>query len=201
MISIKLSNVTKHYHKRTVLNNLSYDFKKGVIYMLVGENGAGKTTLLKAILGLIKYKGTIEKAEETISYIPEKFNYPDYITVYQFLKSIIEIKKIKISMTELDQILFKWGISGEYVINNLSKGMKQKVLIIQALLTDSLVYIFDEPLNGLDISSQAMFILEVGKLKKNNATVIISSHFPSQYSLIVDTIISLSEGVVNDCPI
>lgn len=183
MSSIKIRNLTKTY-KKDIIKDFNLDIDTGVV-LLKGKNGAGKSTLIKCILGLIKYKGSIQ-VNGQIGYIPENYLLPDYVKVDTFIKNIAlltnsEYKKYIIDFTLEDKL-------DEYIIN-LSKGMRQKLVIIQALIHDPDIIICDEPINGLDTTLQEGFIKILSKLKSK--TVIIATHYPDLYKDIVDLEISI----------
>lgn len=191
--SIDLINVTKKYHKRKVLDNITLKFTFGKAYMLVGENGSGKSTILKLITGLIfPTSGVIKKSNLKISYVPEKVMLPRFVKTIDFLNILREIKES--SLDKMNELItyFDLDIVKEKKIKELSKGMMQKVLLIQALMDDSSVFIFDEVLNGLDKVSQSK-LLEYIKDNKHNKLFIISSHYSDYYLGIVDEIIDLNK--------
>lgn len=200
MKTIKLEKVFKSYKKNIILNQASYEFKPGNIHMIIGVNGVGKTTLIKAILGLISFDGTIEVPFSKIEYVPEKFIFPDFVTVSKFIQSLLAIKKNNINDEYFNTTLKEWGL-GECInkkVSKLSKGMRQKVLLLQALICDSEVYILDEPINGLDKVSQLLFINKLNKMRNEKRIIIITSHYPEIYKDIVDVNVYLEEGKLHD---
>lgn len=198
---IELNNITKNYQRNKVLCNLSYSFKKGYYYILVGENGCGKSTLIKSILGLVKLNsGKIILNTNKISYIPEKISFPEFITVYDFLVNIGLIRGMTQNILEerILKLLCEWKIEAakNKQMSYLSKGMHQKVLIIQALLRDSELYLFDEPLNGLDSYMKAKFLETISQLKQQKKTVLVITHYPEYYQSNSDIILNLENGKV-----
>jgi ABC-2 type transport system ATP-binding protein len=190
---IELVEVAKKYRRKTIFSSLSAVFERGKVYLLVGENGSGKTTLLKGILGLIRFSaGHINCSPIRHAFLPERISLPEMVTVYDFLVNIGRIKKAENVTTRVDELLKEWNLPGKKRIRELSKGMKQKLLIIQTLLTDADLYAFDEPVSGLDVDSQARFLKLVQKLKDDGKTLIISTHHPGLYP--ADAVISLPDG-------
>lgn len=197
MPKIKLSSITKRYKNLLVLDDISYEFNLGKAYLLIGANGSGKSTLIKILLGLVKYDGVITNIDDLkISYIPESINFPDYISIYRFLENLGNIKKIDNLNEKIDHLLHEWDLyhSKDKLIHQLSKGMKQKLLIINALLDDCDLYIFDEPLNGLDINNQNIFLKKLQELKNNNKTIIISTHYIGFYKMFNDVVLEITNG-------
>lgn len=193
---LKIINLKKQYYKNIVLENLNLVFTSGKCYMLIGENGSGKSTLIKIILRLIyPTSGKIKNDFQIFSYIPEKINLPMNVKVIDFLSVLYNIKK---GNKDLICLLDTWNLLNalNYKLYELSKGMLQKVLIIQALFKDSEVYIFDEVLNGLDVGMQKKFLEEVESLKKRQCLIIITSHYSKYYESIVDEIIKMPTGEI-----
>lgn len=199
---IELENVYKKYNKKIILNKINYAFEQGKCYLIVGENGSGKTTLLKAILSLINISGVIKKEKLTIGYIPDSLSFPEYVTVYSFLYNVGLIKKVKPQKIKifLDIVLKEWDLykCKNQKIKELSKGMKQKVLILQSMMNNPSVYIFDEALNGLDFNMQIKLIDFIKTMKENNKTIIITSHYVNMYKEIVDKMLIIKDGEINE---
>ena len=197
---IELCNITKNY-KNPVLSNLNYAFLEGKTYLVVGENGSGKTTLIKLILGLINPSfGVINKQVFSISYVPDNFSFPKFLSIYDFLFNLGLIYKIekKILKETIDYQLNLWMINGDYKLNELSKGMRQKILIIQAMLNNGSLYIFDEPLSGLDQEMQELYFEEVKRLKIENKTIIIITHQINEFKGLYDYRLRIANGNLNE---
>ena len=193
---IKCSNVVKQYNDNIVLNNFNFTFTNSYINFLQGANGTGKTTLILCILDFLKYKGVIRHNMKKLLFQPEKVVLPDYITVKTYLNIILKYHKQNCLYAE--ELIKKFNMNDklEKDIITLSKGMKQKVLLIQTLMVESDCYIFDEPLSGLDPLSQEKFIDEIKKLFNNKKLVIIITHFPEHYNLENKLIIDFNQ---KDC--
>ena len=103
------------------------------------------------------------------------------VTVEDFLINIGLIKGVINPGDKIAFLLKEWDLEGQKKIKELSKGMRQKILIIQLLLNDADLYFFDEPLSGLDSISRDRFLSLIGQFKKSGKTLIISSHYPHCY--------------------
>lgn len=194
---IKIIDLFKKYNNVIVLDSINYNLQLGKTYLLLGANGSGKSTLIKALLGLIKYQGKITKPIDLkISYIPEAINFPDYISIYNFLENLGQIKLIDNLDNKINTNLQEWDLykSKDKLISQLSKGMKQKILIINALLGEDDMYVFDEPLNGLDTKNQQLFLEKLTHLKEKNKTIIISTHYIGFYNNFCDIILEIKNG-------
>ncbi|MDP4266103.1 MAG: ABC transporter ATP-binding protein [Bacteroidota bacterium] len=209
---ITISNLEKVYNGKIVLNIKDLVFNEGEIVGLVGNNGAGKTTLLRLMLDLIKAdKGVVQsndyvvsKSENwkdyTASYLDEGFLI-DFLTPeeffcfvgesYGFPKKDIDLRLSKFKNLMNNEVLAQ----GKKYIRDFSKGNKQKIGIISTLLTDSKVLILDEPFVSLDPTSQILLKRHFSEYnKKNNATMVISSHDLNHISEICNRIILIEKG-------
>lgn len=185
MKQLQIRNLTKCYGKNIVIKNLNCNFDSLKYNFLVGPNGTGKSTLIKCMLGYTSYQGKIFKEDLIFSYVPDKVNLPEYISVYNLLLLLLINKKVKIKEADLriNKMLDKFKIDKyrNVSINRLSKGTKQKVILIQGLIIEADIYIFDEPLSGLDKESRGIFVNEIRTLKKLNKVIIISTHHLLDY--------------------
>ena len=195
-MTIILKNIYKKYKKLVVLDFEFLKIKEGYTYMLLGENGSGKSTLIKMILNHTKYEGKITNTFRTISYIPERVNLPLFMKVREFLESIIAIRKVK--TFDLDYLLeyFDLKVKANESIKNLSKGMKQKLVLITGLALDVDLYILDEALNGLDKAMQNKLLQYLSRLKDKGKTIIYTTHYEKYFSNFSDYIIRLEEKKV-----
>ena len=198
---IELKNIFKKYGKYTVLNDVNLYFENGLCYMIVGGNGSGKSTLIKIILNLVKpNSGELLISNLSFGYVPEKYTLAEYMTIYDFLIMMGLLRGInKDNLNyKIDELLKYWEIYDYRFkrMKELSKGMMQKVVIIQALIHNPDVYIFDEALNGLDPSMQEKLLSIINCEKKKGKLIIITSHYPKLYSKTVDRIITIENGKV-----
>ena len=189
---IEIYNLQKYYHKKLVLSIDYLHFEKGKVYLLVGFNGSGKSTLLKSILKIIDYKGKIEVNTSKIGFLPERFPEVSYISALSFLKGLI--------IDENEENIYKYAklfnINLNLSISNMSKGNLQKVMIVQAIMNNASLMIFDEPLNGLDPKMQDVFINIIKELKNENRCIIITTHYLKYYENVLDEIIYLENGKI-----
>lgn len=194
MFEIRVENLSKKYGKKIIFSNLNISISNEKINLLVGSNGIGKTTFIKCLKQLVKYDGYINNEEYEIAYSPDKVNYPDFISVYNFLYLLsstnqIARYKIKNLLTEKLKGFNIYSYRNTPIIK-LSKGTKQKISLIQALIQEKEVYIFDEPLNGIDEETKNVFIKEIIELVKKEKLVLIITHqsdsFPLKNVNIID---------------
>ena len=201
---IEIKNLTFKYKKNTknIINDISLEINSGV-YGLVGANGAGKTTLLKIIATLIPFskgklkingldvKEDLSKVRSQIGYVPQRFEFFEMLSLYEFLYYIGLNKKM--SDNDINESIEYWirkfnleDKKGEKM-KSLSGGMKQRVAIIQALIGDPKILILDEPTVGLDPIERLRFKNIINEIK-NDKIIIISTHIISDVSAICDKI-------------
>jgi len=186
MLSVK--NVSKKFKKLDAVKNVSFEINAGEIVGILGPNGAGKSTTIKMIAGLLRTsKGMITidghdnksiKAKNKYAYIPEFPEMYDMLTVDEHMRFIAQAYKIEnweefmVPYFERFDLIDKRDKLGK----ELSKGMKQKLSICCGLLTHAELYLFDEPMIGLDPRA----IRETKKIMKELAdagnTVLVSTH-------------------------
>lgn len=208
MISVK--NYTKRYGNNDVVKNISFTAKDGAITGFIGHNGAGKSTTIKAITGIIKpTKGSIQINGIDIAKEPQKaksqFGYvsdsPDHflrLTGIEYLNFMADIYDTSVENRNefIENYAKRFGIydSLNNQINAYSHGMRQKIMIMGALIHDPSVWILDEPLTGLD--PQAAF--ELKKMMREHAekgkTVFFSTHVLEVAEKLCDEICIIKKG-------
>lgn len=214
---IEVENLTKKYGSHVAVDNLSFRVERGMIYGFLGPNGAGKSTTMNMMTGYIAAtSGTVkingydilknpEQAKKSIGYLPELPPvYPD-MTVYEYLKFVAELKKVKKNerQAQIEDVMNQTQIEDVKgrLIKNLSKGYKQRVGLAQAIIGYPEVIILDEPTVGLD-PKQIIEIRELIRELAKKHTIILSSHILSEVSAVCDHIMIISKGklVASDTP-
>ena len=189
MSVVQLENVKKNFDGVAAIKSLSLNIEEGEVLGLFGHNGAGKTTTMKLILGLL------EPSEGTVSvfgHAPTSSHFSDYryrlgflpenVSFYQQLsgKEVLTYfaKLKKVSKGRVYQLLDEVGLShaANRKVKTYSKGMKQRLGLAQALLTEPKLLLLDEPTVGLDPIATQDFYLMVDQLKKSGCSVILCSH-------------------------
>lgn len=203
--SVEVINLCKTINSQYILNNINMNFKKGNIYSIVGSNGSGKSMLLKSIAGLIlpdkgkiKIYGKELKRGEFSQKIGLLLDSPGLLPQYSALKNLKILASInnQISTREIKDFLIKLGLDPDdnRPVKKYSLGMKQKVGIVQALMENPEIIILDEPMNGLDESSVEIVRNLLFDLKKENKTIIITSHNKEDIELLSDYIYKIDKG-------
>lgn len=191
---LELLGVNKYYKNKQVLFEQSISIASGEFNIFLGENGSGKSTCLKLISKAISLdkrdSGKILNDYSKISYLPEKFLLPGLVKVQPFLK---KIKKLYGSEADVDEFMSRFKIPNKYIFS-LSKGMNQKLGIVIALIIPADLYIFDEPLDGLDSEARKTFKEQLNALLLKKKTIIISTHQKMAYKGIKANIFNFSNN-------
>lgn len=202
---IEIKNLTKKYNNCIVLKDVNINIKKNEIYGLIGKNGAGKTTLMKIILGLESAtNGSVKIHRESnikhlnMGALIESPAFYPYLSAKENLEYYRILKGIK-DTTLVDRLLnlVKLNNTNNKPYKHFSLGMKQRLGLAFSLLTNPSILILDEPINGLDpegIKDFRDILLDIQK--KNNTTIIISSHILSELSQIATQYIFIDKGIV-----
>ncbi|MGY0693933.1 ATP-binding cassette domain-containing protein [Virgibacillus sp. FSP13] len=178
---LQLTNIHYTVHKKCIFKGVAISIKNGECIAIAGENGSGKSTLLKIIAGLIvPNQGDVKRSTKNMGYVPEQPPKLLRFTANEYLKHMGQIQGLSASVLELRsrELIREFGLEAYQHTNTpyLSKGNKQKVNIIQALLTDPELLLLDEPLSGLDSDSQERLIETLTQLKKEGTTIVFTSH-------------------------
>jgi len=207
MDKIIVNNISKSYGKVKAVQNLSFKVKEGSIYGVLGPNGAGKTTTIRTLLNIIiPDKGEIfingepfkEKTKNIIGYLPEerglyrKMKVGDVMQFLGELKGLSSSAAIDSAKYWLERVdLLEWI---DKKVEELSKGMQQKVQFISSIVHDPEIVIFDEPFAGLDPLNTKLLLDILLELKNRGRTILFSSHILEQAEKIVDDITLIKNG-------
>jgi len=212
---IRVEHLTKNYGPRVAVAGVTFEVAKGEVLGFLGPNGAGKTTTMRILTGYLPPSGGRAEvagfdvarqslqARANIGYLPETVPlYPD-MSVHSYLDFMAKIKGIKERRKEVDLTMEKARIAhrADDAIGKLSKGLRQRVGLAQALLGDPPVLILDEPTSGLDPKQ----IIETRNLIKSlggEHTVVLSTHILPEVAATCSRIVIISNGrvVAEDTP-
>lgn len=209
---LHIDHLSGGYTRKNVLKDISFDLFPNEIVGLIGLNGAGKSTTIKHIIGLMQAKeGRVEVKGETFqnspdtyrshfAYIPETPVLYDELTLDEHLKLTAMAYDVPIETYKerVGPLLKEFRLENKlkWFPVHFSKGMKQKVMIMSAFLTEPSLYIVDEPFIGLDPLAIQSFLEWIEKMKKNGAGVLMSTHILATAERYCDRIIILHEGQI-----
>ena len=203
---IEVSNVSKKYKDRMLVDDVSFTVEKGEILGIVGLNGSGKTVLLKCICGLMDYSGgtiivngkVVGKDCEypaNMGVIIETPGFLPYHSGYKNLEYLASLRK-KISKQDIKDVLVKVGLAGEEkkLVAKYSLGMRQRLGIAQAIMENPELLILDEPMNGLDKDGIAEVRKLLLEMKAEGKTMIITSHNEEDIKVLCDKVVEMDKG-------
>lgn len=201
---ISIKSLTKKYGNFIALNNITLDFPKGKIIGLLGPNGSGKTTLIKVITSLLnKYNGEVLvdgkeigiETKKIVSYLPDRNVLPSKMKINEIIDYFNDFFN-DFDSDKARKLLISLQIDLNRKFCELSKGMKEKVQLALVLSRNAKVYIFDEPIAGVDPAARDVIFELILNSKKEDATIIICTHLISEVETILDYAIFLKNGVV-----
>jgi len=212
---IQVEGLTKRYGERTAVNKLTFNARQGEIVGFLGPNGAGKTTTMRILTGYMPpsegearvagYDLLTQSLEvrKRVGYLPESVPLYPEMSVVQYLDFMAELRRIPERQDRVDEVMELVHIANraETYIGNLSKGLRQRVGLAQALLHKPDVLILDEPMDGMDPQQQ----IEVKRILRavgSEKTVLLSTHILAHAHELCDRVIIINNGqiVAEDTP-
>lgn len=204
---LSIKNISKSYINKIALQDVTFDIPEGCIFGLLGPNGAGKTTLIRIINQiLIPDKGEIFFYDKKLSlndliyfgYLPEerglykKMKVCDQVIFFAQLKGLSKNEATEKALLLFERLNMKqlWNKK----IEELSKGMQQKIQFIISIINNPKVLILDEPFTGLDPINIMLFKNEIKELQKNGTTILISTHIMPSVEELCDRIVLLNNS-------
>ncbi len=205
-----IDRYTKLYGKKVAVDNLSLHIKPGEIYGFIGHNGAGKTTTLKACAGILNFEyGNIlidgisikEKPMECkkkIAYIPDNPDLYGFLTGAAYLNFIADIYKVPLEIRNkrIEDFADKYGIIDDLgmPINSYSRGMRQKIAIISALIHEPKLILMDEPFVGLDPKASHTLKNQMREICDNGGAIFFSTHVLEVAEKLCDKVAVIKDG-------
>ena len=199
---IEVVGVKKKFRRKKVLENITFNVKKGEITALLGLNGVGKSTLLKIIMGLVK------QDEGEVLFNGEKLNYKTYENI-AFVPDVLNTygdMKIKDAFEYMSMMYEKWDMDKAYEmlkdfkltddlkINKLSKGNIARVKLTLGFARHPEYLLLDEPFSGIDIFTREKFIESLIGYMDNDIGILLTTHELKEVENIVDKVVFLSDG-------
>ena len=204
---ITVNNLTKRYGKIIALNHVTFRFDDGKVIAIMGENGAGKSTLLKIIAGILSFdsgevlvdcfsiRSDSLSARERLGYLPEMPELYDRITGREFLFYIASLRNIAEAEKKITSLSQMIGIDDalDFELGGYSKGMKQKISLLSAIMHEPQNLLLDEPVYGLDPLA-ARTIQDF--IAKRQGTTVLATHSTQLVEHVADTVYFLMHGKV-----
>ena len=203
-ILLTADRLNKRFGKLKAITDLSFSIKKGSVYGILGPNGSGKSTTLGIVLSAVNAtSGTFEwfggalsshQALKKVGAIIERPNFYPYMTARENLELVCLIKQV--SKEAVDRSLEEVGLLDRADSNfaTFSLGMKQRLAIASALLSDPEILILDEPTNGLDPQGIHQIRTLIQRIASNGTTILLASHLLDEVEKVCDQVIILQKG-------
>jgi len=204
--------LTKRYASLPAVQDLSFTLRPGQVLGCLGPNGSGKSTTVKMLIGLlqpsrgvVRFNGRdiqddLSSYRMSLGYVPEEAHLYPYLSGWEYLEMIGTLRgmsqaKINLRIDSLLQLL-SLHPSRHAGMSTYSKGMRQRILLIAAIMHDPEIFIFDEPLSGLDVTSALVFKNLVQTLGHAGKMVFYCSHVLEVVEKVCTDVLILRKGVV-----
>ena len=205
-MELRIEHLTKKYGEKVALRDFTYTFTPG-IYGILGANGAGKSTLMNLITdnvkrneGQILWNGTDilklgKRFRAKLGYMPQQQGMYNDFSARAFLRYMAQIKEIKQADEQIEQLLDVVNLreDAHKKVGGFSGGMRQRVLLAQALLGDPQILILDEPTAGLDPRERLRLRQYIADLAQNRI-VFLTTHIVSDIESIADDVLLMKQG-------
>ncbi|MDA0371994.1 MAG: ABC transporter ATP-binding protein [Actinomycetota bacterium] len=204
---VEVSSLTKYYGQHRGVEDVTFHVSPGEVLGCLGPNGSGKTTVLRVVMGLIRpTSGDVRIEGRSISvdprtwrshigYLPGELEIYENMTVESFLTFVARLRNRDCSQ-EIRRLARRFELDTSARISGLSKGNKQKVGVVQALMHRPSILVLDEPTSGLDPIAQSNFAEIVRDRRDDGASIILSSHVLQEVEDVADRIVILDHGRV-----
>lgn len=204
---LTVEGLGKAFKERQIIKDISFEVKRGEIMAILGPNGAGKSTTIRSIMGILyPDEGTVKFHQceagkiprHKIGYLPEERGLYKNVKVMDMILYLAELKDypIKKAKERALHYLKKLGLEGKEKVSveELSKGMAQKVQFIGSIIHEPELLILDEPFSGLDPLSQDVFKNEIKELAQSGTAILLSSHQMNMVEEICDRLFMIHRG-------
>ena len=202
---ISLDALTKRYGRDVGVEDLTFQVQRGELVGFLGPNGAGKSTAMRALMGILKItsgnaqilgvdvRGASPNLRSSIGYLPGSPAFYNNLSSGEFLEFLAHVRKVDCS-TEIEDLANRLKLDLSRRIKSQSKGNRQKVGLIQALMHKPDVLILDEPTSALDPLVQHEFSELMAEAKQRGAAVLLSSHVLSEVEHLADRVVIINAG-------
>jgi ABC-2 type transport system ATP-binding protein len=210
LIMLEARSLTKYFNHRAAVEDVSFHIRPHDIVGYLGPNGAGKSTTVKMLVGLLNpshgnilFKGRpieIQPIEYKVrlGYVPEETLLYSHLSGREYLQLAARLRSIpeKAANAKIDELLrlFSLGVQKYSLISSYSKGMKQKIMMIAALMHNPDILILDEPLSGLDVSSILIMRSLLKSLAAQGKAILYSSHILEVVEKICAQVLIIHKG-------
>lgn len=207
-VDLLTHGLTKSYGRVQALRGVDLEVQHGEIFGFLGPNGAGKTTTIRCLLDLIRPDGGTTRVlgldpqvdpiavQSRTGYLPGEMELFENLTVERQLRFLNDLRSRKAVWNDVRQLCDRLGLELGLLIKNLSKGNKQKIGVVQALMHRPELLLLDEPTSGLDPLVQQEVLELVREARTGGATVFFSSHILSEVQAVADRVAIIRAGQI-----
>lgn len=208
-LMLEVVGVTKVFKTVRAVDSVSFSVGPGEIVGLLGPNGAGKTTLMRCITtileptsGHIRVNGhdmqtEMAKAKRGLAFVPEVPNLYELLTVEEHIRFVAMcFDTLSVYESNIDRLLARYSLTDKRkeLVATLSKGMRQKLSIACAMVHDANVFLFDEPIIGVDPAGVAEFKTEMARGREQGCSYLVSTHLLDVAEKLCDRVVIMSKG-------
>lgn len=203
-VILEYKAVNKSFGEKQVLKNINLQIESNKIIGLLGKNGSGKSTLFKLANDLLTVssgeilvdrKPISPESKKIVSYLPERPYLSPSLKVSDAIK-LFETFYEDFDSEKAEKLLKDLELDKEMRLSKMSKGMKEKVMLVLVMSRKAKIYILDEPLGGVDPASRDYILQTILKNFEENATLLISTHMISDIEKILDEVIFIDNGEI-----
>ena len=207
---LEIRHLTKRYGALTAIHDVSFEVRAGEVLGLLGPNGSGKSTTVKILTGLLQPTSgdvlldgadafaTLDAYKSILGYVPEEPHLYSYLTGPEYLRLVGRLRGVPEAALDhkIDRFLQLLGIYDDryQTLSSYSKGMRQKVLLIAAVLHNPRIVILDEPFSGLDVSAARVLKGFVRTIADEGKLVVFSSHVLEVVEQVCSRVVILKDG-------
>jgi len=201
---VSIKNLNKSYGQTRALVNVNLDLTKGKIIGLLGPNGSGKTTLIKILTGLLQqFEGNVTidgmkispATKNVVSYLPDQLYFESWMKIDD-LKQYFEDMYSDFNPLRFNELMYQFQIPSRDLIRKLSKGNQEKLQLAMVLSRDAKLYIFDEPIGGVDPALREIILDTIMNYRNTEATILLSTHQIYDVEELFDEVVFLKQGEV-----
>ncbi len=199
---VVINNLTKRFSQITALDNFSIKLPKGKVIGMLGPNGSGKTTLIKILTNLsMQYEGEVLingqkpgiETKKIVSYLPDCNFLSDSWTVNDAIEYFVDFF-VDFDEQKARNLISQLGINFNQKIKTLSKGTKEKVHLVLVLSRNAELYIFDEPIAGVDPAARDLIFKLILEIYNKNGTILMATHLILEAETIFDYAFFINNG-------
>ncbi|OJV36264.1 MAG: ABC transporter ATP-binding protein [Bacteroidales bacterium 36-12] len=205
---IQIEGLKKNFGKFVALNGVDMTVNEGEVHAFLGPNGAGKSTTIRCLLGVLRasageiklfgqdaWKDAVE-LHKRLAYVPGDVNLWGNLTGGEVIDLFLSFRGAKYDKARREYFLQRFELDPTKKCRTYSKGNRQKVVLVSALVSDVELYVLDEPTSGLDPLLEKVFQDCVKELRNKGRSVLLSSHIMSEVEKLADRVSIIKEGKI-----